>query len=132
MRRHIALAVALLHLVGTFGAPVVAHCCVEGGDAGVASHVTWSARSCCADSCREAGHDAPDAHVGCGIPCCDIDHHVVPDGSRVLPPGRKSGSIETREDASERLDVVQLSDTVVSVPSSGPTLHPPINTPLRI
>jgi hypothetical protein len=132
MRRPVILAIALLHLIGAFGEPVVAYCCVESGDPGVASYRIWSQRSCCADSCREGDHDEPDAHVRCGIPCCDIDHHVAPAGDRVLLPDRKSGSIETREHASQQLDVFQLSVTVVSAPPSSPSLHPPINTPLRI
>ncbi len=132
MRRHVILTVALLHLLGTLGVPVVAYSCVESGDAGVVSYLAWSLRSCCVESCREGDHDTPNAHIRRGVPCCDIDLQVAPALSRVLLPDRKSGPTDTCEDASERIDAFQVNVLVVATPLSTPVSHSPINTPLRI
>ena len=132
MRRHVILTVALLHLLGTFGAPAVAYSCAESGDSGVLPYLSWSLRSSCIDSCCEDDQDTPNAHVERGISCCAIDLQTVPPRSCVLLPDRTSGQAETCEDASDRLDVFQVSVLVVTTPSSAQASQPPINTPLRI
>lgn len=132
MRRRVILIVAVLHLFGTFGSPVVAYSCAESGDSGVLPYLAWSLRSSCADSCCEDDQGTPNAHVERGISCCDIDLQTMLPRSRVLPPDRKSVQAETCEDASDRPNIFKVSVLVVDAPPSTQACLPPINTPLRI
>ncbi len=132
MRRRLVLTVALLHLLGTFGAPAVAYGCTESGDSGVLPFLSWTLRSGCVDSCCADDQDTPNVRVERGISCCHIDLQTVPPRSRVLLPSRVSGPAETCEDASGRVDVVQASALVVTAPPATQTPQPSINTPLRI
>jgi hypothetical protein len=132
MRRRVTLIVAVLHLFGTFGSPAVAYSCAESGDAGVVPYLAWSLRACCADSCREGDHDAPNTHIRRAIPCCDVDLQTAPERSRVLLPDRRSGSTEVCGDASERIDDFLVSVLVVATSPSAPEHYAPIHTLLRI
>ena len=132
MRRRVTLVVVVLHLFGAFASPAVAYSCVESGDAGVVSYLSWSLRSSCIDSCCEDDQDTPNAHVERGISCCDIDLQTVQPRSRVLLPSRVSGPAETFGDASGRVDAVQASVLLVTAPPATQASQRSINTPLRI
>jgi len=132
MRRYIILAVALFHLLGTLGAPAVVYSCVESGDSGVSSYVSWSLRSCCVDSCRESHQDTPDTNVRREVPCCDVDLQNVAAHSHVLLPDRQNGPTEACEDAFERLDDVRADVLVAAAPPSTQASHSPVYAPLRI
>ena len=132
MRRRLVLTVALLYLLGTFGAPAVAYSCTESGDSGVVPYLALSLRSSCVDSCCANDQDAPSVRVERGISCCDIDLQTVQPRSRVLLPSRVSGPAETFGDASGRVDAVQASVLLVTAPPATQASQRSINTPLRI
>lgn len=132
MRTNLALTVALFHLFGIVGVPVVAYSCVESGEAGVVSYLASSPRSCYVDSCCESDPDTPNAHIRSEVPCCDSDVQIASVSVRTLLPDRKTGSAETSADTPACFDVPRPNVRMVSTHPSISVFHSSISPPLRI
>ena len=132
MKRHVALIISLFHLFGTVGVPIAAYSCVDSGEMGVVSFLSWSPKSCYAESCCDGEQDSPKAQIQSEIPCCDLDIRVASENARMLLPDNKYGPAEPLPDTLALFGASQPDVRISSTPRSGSLIYLSINLPLLI
>ena len=132
MKRHLALIIALFHVIGSVGLPVVAYNCVDSGEEGLAAYLEGSSRVCYAESCCDGDEEPATVLVRSEIPCCDLDIHTAPENSRILLPGHKYGQDGQLADTPARYDDSRPGVHIDSAHPAVLVFHASINLPLLV
>ena len=129
MTRAIVFIVALFHLFGTVGVPVVAYRCDESGEVGVVSVLSWSPGSCFVDTCCE--DESPrEVCLECEDSCCDFDIELTLQNSRIMTPIPKFGPSAPPAVTPLGFDASLSAVHLPVNPQSMSAFHPSINLPL--
>lgn len=129
MTRAIVFIVALFHLFGIVGVPVVAYSCDESGEVGVVSVLSWSPGSCFVDACCE-DEDPWEVCLECENSCCDFDIELSLQNSRIMTPIPKFGPSVALAETPVGSDASLADAHVPAMPQSKSAFHPSINLPL--